>query len=83
MTGLFLLQHGAHGDEAMNLAYFWASILTVLLPIGAFVALAVLTVRGYFRRTEPDGGGAPPMRSAEFGMRNGASEPPEGSQPRD
>ena len=58
---LLLLQH-AHGDEATELAYFWASILTILLPIGAFVALAVLTVRGYFRRTQPDGGGPPPQR---------------------
>lgn len=55
---LLLLQH-AHGDQGMELAYFWASILTVLLPIGAFVALAVLSVRAYFRRTEPDGGGDP------------------------
>ena len=62
MNALLLLQHGAHGDAATELAYFWASILTILLPIGAFVALAVLTVRGYFRRTEADGGGPPPTR---------------------
>jgi hypothetical protein len=76
---LLLLQH-AHGDEGTELAYFWASILTILLPIGAFVALAVLTVRGYLRRTQPDGGGEPPMRNAEFGMRNGASDVPSGNR---
>lgn len=58
MSALALLvQHG--GDERMNLAYFWSSILTVLLPVAVFVALAVLAVRGYFRRKDPDGGGPP------------------------
>lgn len=52
-----LVQHG--GDERMNLAYFWSSILTVLLPVAVFVALAVLAVRAYFRRKDPDGGGPP------------------------
>ena len=57
-----LLQHAHGGDPRTELAYFWASILTVLLPISAFVALGFLVVRGYFRRSQPDGGGAPPMR---------------------
>ena len=58
---LALLQaHGAHGaDERMNLAYFWSSILIVLLPLAAFTTIAVLLVRGYLRRTERDGGGEP------------------------
>lgn len=69
MTALGLLQHAGHGDGATELAYFWASIVTVLLPIAAFVALAVLAVRGYFNRKEPDGGGPPPEkdRSGERG----------------
>ncbi|HXF96149.1 MAG TPA: hypothetical protein VNI61_08625 [Gemmatimonadales bacterium] len=49
-----------HGDDRMNLAYFWASVLTALLPVAAFVALGVLAVKGYFNRKVPDGGGAPP-----------------------
>ena len=71
------LQHVHGGDPRTDLAYFWASILTILLPVSAFVVLAFLLVRGYFRRSEPDGGGPPPMRNAEFGLRN------EGDGPRD
>jgi len=78
MNALLLFQH-AHGNGGTELAYFWASILTVLLPIAAFVALAVLTVRGYFRRTQADGGGEPPPRNAEFGRRNDGKELPSGS----
>ena len=66
-----LLQHAHGGDPGMELAYFWASILTALLPISAFTVLGFFVVRGYFRRSEPDGGGPPPMRNAEFGMRSG------------
>ena len=69
MRALVLAQHAGHGGAA-DLAYFWASLLTILLPVAAFVALAVLTVRGYFRRREADGGGPAPMRNTEFGMRN-------------
>jgi hypothetical protein len=46
-------------DGQLDLAYFWSSLLTIALPVGVFVALAVLTVRGYFRRREADGGGDP------------------------
>jgi hypothetical protein len=66
LTVLGALQHAGH-DEQTNLAYFWASIITVLLPIGAFIALGVLFVRGYFRRRQADGGGAP-ISNAESGM---------------
>jgi len=51
-----LLLHG----ERMELAYFWSSIVIVALPVGVFIAIAVLAVRGYFRRRAPDGGGDPP-----------------------
>jgi hypothetical protein len=56
-------------DGQMDLAYFWSSLLTIALPVGVFVALGVLTVRGYFRRKTADGGGPPPG-SAERGRRN-------------
>ena len=65
-----LLQHAHGGDPGMELAYFWASILTALLPISAFTVLGFFVVRGYFRRSEPDGGGPPPLRSADCGLRN-------------
>jgi hypothetical protein len=73
-TLILLAQHG-HGGR-MDLVYFWSSILTILLPVAVFVALGVLTVRGYVRRKAPDGGGPPPMRNAEGGMRNGDNELP-------
>jgi hypothetical protein len=69
---LILVQHGGHGGSS-DLAYFWASILIVLLPLGAFVALAYFAIRGYYRRKEADGGGAPPNAerlNAERGSRN-------------
>ena len=72
MSALLLLQH-AHGDEAMNLAYFWASILTVLLPLTAFIVMAVLVVRSYMRRREADGGGPPPIGNRQSGSRGGDS----------
>jgi hypothetical protein len=75
------LQHVHGGDARTDLVYFWASILTVLLPISAFVTLGFLVVRGYLRRNEADGGGAPPMRNAERGMRNGGEGSRDGSQP--
>lgn len=46
-----LLLHG--GDGRMDLAYFWSSILIVLLPVGTFVVIAVLLVRAYRRRERP------------------------------
>jgi len=55
MPVLVLLLHG----DRMELAYFWSSIVIVALPIGVFVTIAVLAVRGYFRRRAPDGGGDP------------------------
>jgi hypothetical protein len=58
-----------HGDGRMDLAYFWSSLVTVLLPAGTFVVLAVLVTRGYFRRKTADGGGPPP-RNGERGRRN-------------
>jgi hypothetical protein len=64
-----LLQHAHGGDPGMELAYFWASILTALLPISAFTVLGFFVVRGYFRRSEPDGGGPPPLRNADCGLR--------------
>jgi len=45
-----------HGDR-IELAYFWSSIVIVALPVVVFITIAVLAVRGYFRRRVPDGGG--------------------------
>ena len=58
-----LLLHG--GDDRVDLIYFWSSILTVLLPVGVFILMAVLFFRAYARRTDADGGGAPPVRKSE------------------
>jgi len=57
-TILVLMVHG--GDDRIDLIYFLSSILTVLLPVGIFIVMAVLFFRAYARRTEADGGGAPP-----------------------
>jgi hypothetical protein len=46
-------------DGQLDLAYFWSSLLTIALPVIVFVGLGVLTVRGYLRRRESDGGGNP------------------------
>lgn len=48
-----LLLHG--GDSRMDLAYFWSAVLMVLLPVGVFITIAVLAVRGYRRREKPAG----------------------------
>jgi hypothetical protein len=58
MTAFTLLAQHSH-DGRTDLVYFWSSVLTVLLPMAVFVALGVLTVRGYLRRKDPDGGGRP------------------------
>jgi uncharacterized paraquat-inducible protein A len=41
------LAHG--GDERMELVYFLASILTILLPVTIFIGMAWLLTRQYFR----------------------------------
>ncbi len=58
-----------HGDR-MELAYFWSSIVIVALPVGVFITIAVLAVRGYFRRRAPDGGGEVGERGAGSGERS-------------
>jgi hypothetical protein len=62
MNSLLVL-HGGEGH--IDLVYFLSSVLTVLLPVGVFVVLAVLFFRAYARRSEADGGGPPPARRAE------------------
>lgn len=47
-----------HGDERMEWLYFWASILTILLPVTIFITMAWLLVRQYFR--ERRAAAAPP-----------------------
>lgn len=47
-------------DGRLDLAYFWSSILTVLLPAATFVTIGILVARGYVRRKTADGGGPPP-----------------------
>lgn len=41
------LVHGT--DERMELVYFLASILTILLPVSIFITMAWLLTRQYFR----------------------------------
>jgi hypothetical protein len=41
------LVHG--GDERVEWLYFWASILTILLPVSIFTTMAWLVARQYFR----------------------------------
>ena len=62
-TLLVLMLDGGHGH--IDLIYFWSSILTVVLPVGVFILMAVLFFRAYARRTEADGGGAPPVRKSD------------------
>ena len=50
---LLLLLHG--GDDRMDLIYFWASILMVALPIGAFSVLTYFVAKGYLKRERKAG----------------------------
>ncbi len=65
-----------HSDN-MDAVYFWSALLIALLPIAVFAIIAVLAVRGYFRRGAPDGGGEPPVPSGggrwRVILRSGAS----------
>ncbi len=47
MLALLSLVHG--GDERMELLYFIASILIILLPVSVFITMAWLVARQYFR----------------------------------
>ncbi len=47
ILALLSLVHG--GDERMEWLYFWASILTILLPVSIFSTMAWLLTRQYFR----------------------------------
>jgi F0F1-type ATP synthase assembly protein I len=38
-----------HGDERMELLYFIASILIIVLPVTVFITMAWLIARQYFR----------------------------------
>lgn len=60
-AALLLLQQT---ESRLDAVYFWSSVLIAILPISVFVVLAFLAVRGYFRRSEPDGGGDPPSPTA-------------------
>jgi lipopolysaccharide export LptBFGC system permease protein LptF len=42
-----------HGDDSLDLVYFWSSILIVLLPVAAFVAIGWWLVRMYRREHKP------------------------------
>ena len=42
-----------HGDDRMDLAYFWSAILIVLLPVAAFLAIGWWLVRMYRREKHP------------------------------
>jgi hypothetical protein len=45
-----------------DLVYFWASVLTAGIPVAAFVVIAWLVTKAYFKRREEDGGGPAPER---------------------
>ena len=47
MLAALSLVHG--GDERMELLYFLASILIILLPIGIFITMTWLLARQYIR----------------------------------
>lgn len=47
ILAMLSLVHG--GDERMEWLYFWASILTILLPVSIFSTMAWLVTRQYFR----------------------------------
>ena len=38
-----------HGDERMDVLYFWASIIIIVLPVSTFITIAWLIARQYFR----------------------------------
>lgn len=44
-----------HGDDRMDLIYFWSSILIVLLPLAIFSTLAYLLVKAYRNREQGAG----------------------------
>lgn len=43
-----------HGDDRMDLIYFWSAILIVALPLTVFGVLTYLVVRGYRKRGVKD-----------------------------
>jgi hypothetical protein len=47
ILAMLSLVHG--GDERMEWLYFWASILTILLPVTIFGTMTWLLTRQYFR----------------------------------
>ena len=51
----------SHGHADIDLVYFWASILTAGIPVGAFVVIAWKVTRAYFARRQEDGGGPAPF----------------------
>lgn len=46
-----------HGDDRMDLIYFWSAILIVALPLVVFSTLAYLLTKGYFRKMREKGEG--------------------------
>jgi len=38
-----------HGDDHMDLIYFWSSILIVVLPVAVFVTIGYWLARMYWR----------------------------------
>jgi len=41
-----------HGDDRMDLIYFWSAILIVALPIAIFVTIGFLLWKGYRKREQ-------------------------------
>jgi len=57
-----LALHGGTGDDPMDLVYFWSAVLIAIVPVGAFLWIGWLVVRGYYKRRIPDGGGDPAVK---------------------
>jgi heme/copper-type cytochrome/quinol oxidase subunit 2 len=55
MTGSLLATLLLHGDDRMDLIYFWSSILIVTLPLVVFGVLTYLLVKQYRRREQAAG----------------------------
>ncbi|HEV8264090.1 MAG TPA: hypothetical protein VGQ06_04005 [Gemmatimonadales bacterium] len=47
-----------HGDDRMNLAYFWSAILIVLVPAATFGAIGYWLVKMYRKRERGAGSGS-------------------------
>jgi hypothetical protein len=45
-----------HGGDGHDLVYFLSAVVMASLPVGVFVVIGYLAIRGYLRRQGNDGG---------------------------